>query len=151
MIGHWFVKGGGLGALRRNAIARLWWAAHLTYAPWTRDDRFASAKQDDPWYYTRILLANQDIYLGLIERSFGSDRGIMLGALKVIGSDAKRRATSPFAKALTKEINLICSYRELGAMPFENMVSLIEETARRVESRGFSAGASAPQTNLPVP
>lgn len=61
VLSHWFV-GGGLGGLRRNSVARLWWAAHLTHAPW--DDQadggdFAALKPDDgdSFVYTRVLLS----------------------------------------------------------------------------------------------
>lgn len=131
---HWFVEG-GLAALRRHAIARLWWAAHLTRQPTEQEAHLAAARTADEWHYTRLLLANQDVFQGLVERKFGSDRGILLAALAVIGKDRAGRATSPFATALTKEINLTCSYRELGVLPFADLVLLLEEAAVRVEAR----------------
>jgi hypothetical protein len=36
ILWHWFASGNDR-MLRRNAIARLWWAVHLTRAPWNND------------------------------------------------------------------------------------------------------------------
>ena len=106
---HWFVKGRGLASLRRNAIARLWWAARLTHKPWEMAG-FEIFEQSDPYTYLRVLFSNQDVYQGLLERSYGSSRAIMMPVLEVI----RRRGigvSSKFVTELTREVNLMCASR----------------------------------------
>lgn len=71
---HWFISGRGLAGLRRNAIARLWWAAHLTFAPWQRDASLGIFEHSDVYHHTKILLSSQQVFQDLIEREFGSNR-----------------------------------------------------------------------------
>ncbi|QSQ11215.1 DUF6339 family protein [Myxococcus landrumensis] len=131
---HWFVQGRGLGALRRNSVARLWWAVHLTRAPWERDVSLGSFKSTDPYVYTRVLLANQDVYQGLLERDFGVNLRTLTAMLEVIRRDPANRATSPFATAITKTVNLQSAYRELAMVPFEALVTSLEKTASEMEA-----------------
>ena len=73
MLDHWFISGKGLAALRRNAVARLWWAAHLTCAPWESDPKLAPFKNADRYFYTKVLLRSQQVFQDTIERDFGRD------------------------------------------------------------------------------
>lgn len=41
---HWFVSGSNDRDLRRHSIARLWWAVHLTRAPWERNPEFSTLR-----------------------------------------------------------------------------------------------------------
>ncbi len=113
---HWFVNGSGLAALRRNTLARLWWAARLTKAPWDWDVSFRGFTNDDPWAYLRVLVGNQDVYQGLVERKYGSSRAILIAMLDVIQRDPVQRSSSGFATWFAKEINLMCSFRELTVL-----------------------------------
>jgi hypothetical protein len=124
---HWFVRGRGLASLRRNAIARLWWAARLTHKPWEVPE-FGSFEQRDPYAYLRVLFSNQDIYQGLLERTYGSSRTVMVPVLEVI----RRRgqgASSKFVTELTKEVNLMCGYRELATMHPARVLEIVEKVA----------------------
>jgi hypothetical protein len=134
IMSHWFVQGGGLGALRRNSVARLWWAVHLTRAPWERDKSLGTFKSEDPYVYTRVLLANQDVYQGLLERDFGVNLRTLTAMLEVIRRDLAKRATSPFATAITKTVNLQSAYCELAMVPFEALVASLEKTASAMEA-----------------
>ena len=138
---HWFV-GGGLGGLRRNSVARLWWAAHLTYAPWEdKEDggEFVDLKPSngDPFTYTKILLRNQNVYQALLEREFGSSRRVLIAMLEVIGRDETNRATDAFSNALGKQVNLLAAFREISALPTQLLVNTFEAMAV-----GFEAGSS---------
>ena len=126
---HWFVRGRGLASLRRNSIARLWWAARLTYKPWELAG-FETFEQPDPYAYLRVLFSNQDIYQGLLERTYGSSRAVMVPVLEVI----RRRgqgASSKFVTELTKEVNLLCGYREPATMHPARVLEIVEELAVR--------------------
>lgn len=131
---HWFVDGAGLNALRRNAIARLWWAAHLTHAPWMREGLDSVRKRDDEYFFTRILLKNQDIYQGLVERLFGSDTKVLIAALQVIAEDEKKRATSDFSPAFGKEVNLQAAFTQWGSLKYNDLVARMRDVASSVEA-----------------
>lgn len=124
---HWFARGTKLRVLRRNALARLWWAAELTRAPW-EDDSLADlgADREDPWLYTGILLGLQDMYQVTVERDFGSDRKILLAFLEVSRSHPEECSTGLAVKRLAKELNLLCTHRDLGALPILDVVKEIE-------------------------
>lgn len=133
VISHWFVEETkGLAALRRNAIARLWWAAHLTHAPWVRFSEFESVRCEDEYAFTRTLLVNQDIFQATLERSFGSSQRILVALLATLRADHASRATSPFVNAFAKEINLVSRFREVDALPSGHILPLFEDVARRV-------------------
>lgn len=125
ILDHWFVRGEGRSSLRRHAIARLWWAVHLTRAPWEQDAALLPLRnKDDPFVYTRLLLGNQDVFFHTLEREFGSDRRILIALLEVI--KRSKRAPGPLVKWLAKEVNLACRYRELDLLPIEELISLME-------------------------
>lgn len=132
VLTHWFVDARGLAALRRNAIARLWWAAHLTHAPWKSDEELTFLAQDDEYAYTRALLANQDIFQGALERSFGSNQRMLIALLEVVRKDPKNRQTTPFSTAFAKEVNLLSRFRELSVLPPTDLVNAFEEIALRI-------------------
>ena len=43
----------------RQGLARLWWSAYLTRAPWTKDDDLKQYRDVDEWKYLNILFRNQ--------------------------------------------------------------------------------------------
>ncbi|MBZ4416007.1 DUF6339 family protein [Myxococcus sp. RHSTA-1-4] len=126
---HWFVYHEGRRSLRRHAIGRLWWAVHLTRAPWEYDDALAPLRKDDPYAYTRMLLGNQEVFFHTLEREFGSNRRILIALLEVIDRFRARRAPTPLVKWLAKEVNLACRYRELDLLPIEELLAFMEAMA----------------------
>ena len=134
VISHWFLDGkrGPATALRRNAIARLWWATHLTRAPWEYGEEFAFLKQEDEFAFTRVLLSNQDVFQGTLERQFGSSRSILIALLEVLRRDMGRRSNSAFVNDLSKRVNLNSRFRELSAIKPEGLVTLFERLASAV-------------------
>ena len=128
---HWFVEGIGLAGLRRNAIARLWWAAYLTLQP-SRDSELAFLRQDEPWTFLKVMFSNQDVYQGLMERSFGSDytvRICVLEVLRVVQQDGGV-ISSELVTKLLKEANLQSSFRELGVLTPEELLALLRSAIR---------------------
>ena len=68
---RFFFKSKGIGTLVRNGIARLWWFGYLTY----------DQHRNDPFELTRILLSNQDIQTGLLQRNLGKSRLVRAATL----------------------------------------------------------------------
>lgn len=119
IVSHWFV-GGGRGGLRRNAVARLWWAAALTFAPWDMDSELDHWRKPDPYHFTRVLLSNQDVYQGVVERRFGSSlrvRILLLQAIDEIGATALPSGASRFVTAFLKGVNLLSAHTEIEGLP----------------------------------
>ena len=74
---YWFEKpGGGLGALRRNAISRLCWTALLTVPRWESDSSLLHLASTDRYKYTRMLLSKAWSYKEVLEWEYGSDSRI---------------------------------------------------------------------------
>jgi hypothetical protein len=126
---HWFVYHEGRASLRRHSIARLWWAVHLTRAPWENDDALSSLRNDDPYIYSRLLIGNQEVFFHTLEREFGSNRRILIAMLEVIQRRRSRRAQTPLVKWLAKEVNLACRYRELDLLPIKELIEFMESLA----------------------
>lgn len=66
-------EGASLEARTRNSIARLWWAAKLSY----------DAGREDPFELTRLLWSKQDLIQNLVERSYGTYENVLIAFLEV--------------------------------------------------------------------
>jgi len=129
---HWFF---GRGRLRRNAISRLWWAAHLTVCPWQADPELEILNRGDQFYYTRVLTKVQDIYQGIIERDFGRSLKVRILLLDVLDRFQDRGISlTQLGLEMFKRVNIISKHRDLGSMPAESLLKMIEEMADRVVS-----------------
>lgn len=132
ILDHWFVSGNDRD-LRRHAIARLWWAAHLTHAPWERDlEFFGGLKNDDPYYFTRVLLSTQDIYQQVLERAMGRSDRILISVLEYLGKNKKFAESREKVRGLMKELNLAYGTKKIIALDRPALKSLIEKIATEV-------------------
>lgn len=68
---RYFCKNTRRGLLR-NGISRLWWAVYLSM-----DD-----SSSDKYKYTKILMSDEDLFVGLMERDYSMCKNIVLGVLK---------------------------------------------------------------------
>lgn len=124
VLAHWFTSGNDR-LLRRNAVARLWWAVHLTKSPWERSPEFSDLRSDDPYRFTRVLLLTQDIYQQVLERGFGRDNRMLITILEFIEAhpDIKREPIRDLMKELNLELTVknfsILSGKELKETIFE--------------------------------
>lgn len=126
---HWFVGKG----LRRNAISRLWLAANLTHAPWKVDPGLECFQRADPYHYTRLLLGNQNVYQQLIEREFGSCVITLTVTLDVIHELRNEISNlTDFAAAIGKDLNLIASHTDIGAVEPGSLRADIKTVANRL-------------------
>lgn len=125
---HWFVGGSSRG-LRRNALARLWWATHLTVAPWERNpERFAKLHSDDKYKLTRTMFSTQDIFQQVLERSIGRDEAILVTVLDCI-DDIEKAGHSPTrdeVRHVMKELNLIAGVSNLTLLEQKDLKALVQ-------------------------
>ncbi|MCR4311114.1 MAG: DUF6339 family protein [Candidatus Taylorbacteria bacterium] len=132
ILEHWFVSGNDRD-LRRHAIARLWWAARLTYAPWEFDPYFADLRNKDPYYYTRVLLFTQDIYQQVLERGMGRSNRILISVLDYLARNKKFALSREKIRSLMKELNLAYGTKKIIDLDRPALKFLIEKTAQDIE------------------
>lgn len=131
---HWFISGNDRD-LRRHAIARLWWAAHLTYAPWEKDPEFfGDLKKKDTYYFTRILFLTQDIYQQVLERAMGRSNRILIAILEFLSENKKFAESREKIRDLMKELNLIYGTKKIIALDRNSLKTLIQRTAGELVS-----------------
>lgn len=82
----------------RNGLSRLWWYAYLTY----------DSSKEDPYYYTKMMLLNQDIAGQLIENTNLSRNKIALNAvLKALQDFYKLEEKEEIEKVKNKRNTII--------------------------------------------
>ncbi len=134
ILEHWFTSGNDRD-LRRHAIARLWWAAHLTHAPWEKDPEFfGHLKNEDPYYYTKVLLQTQDIYQQVLERAMGRSDRILISVLDYIGKHQEFSQSRENIRSLMKELNLAYGAKKLITLDPPQLAGLIEKIADEIAS-----------------
>ena len=126
---HWFVEGSGLAALRRNAVARLWWAAALTIAPWERDPDLHVFQKADRYHFTKCLLASQQVYQDIMERDFGSNLRLRISFLHAI-SEYHNGSLSldKLVREAAIQMTLLLRFRHLLTLP----VTEISESCKQI-------------------
>lgn len=129
ILSHWFA-GGNDRSLRRNAIARLWWATHLTVSPWKKDPEYFSGvdtASEDPYKYTKILFSTQDVFQQVLERGLGRDSRVLISVLEYIGKHSSM--TREQIRKVMKELNLVASTQNIAILNRGELSNLIEEIA----------------------
>ena len=138
LLEHWFISGNDRD-LRRHAIARLWWATHLTYAPWEKDPEFfGDIKNEDmyskdPYYFTHVLLSTQDIYQQVLERAMGRSNRILISVLDYLGKNKKFAESRENIRNLMKELNLTYGTKKLIALDRASLKEVIERFAEEIK------------------
>jgi len=129
---HWFVSGNDR-SMRRHSIARLWWAAYLTSAPWkNKPDYFQSLEHKDQYVYTRVLLSSQDIYLQILERGLGRSDEILITVLEFLRRNPEFSESRDNVRSLIKELNLALSYRKLSLLSYSNLYEAVSSAANTI-------------------
>jgi hypothetical protein len=72
LIRRFHFEGSSLETRMRNSLSRLWWSAKITY----------DESREDKYELTKLLWSKQDIYMGLVERSFGTYSSVVKGFLE---------------------------------------------------------------------
>lgn len=100
-------------SFERNAIARLWWTAYATVAPWEQDVYFKDLpEQSDRFIYTKVMFSKQDIATNLLDRRFGRSQHILIAILEFIRTHKELEARGLY-RSFFKEVNLVLSYCKL--------------------------------------
>lgn len=110
---RWIVKNGSRSELVRNAISRLWWAAHVAWDP--HHERPLSRQTGDPYAYLTVLLAREDRFLQLIDRDTGTAAPVLFSLLDHI-RESEDHAGEGYIREIAKEAILVMGYRELAAI-----------------------------------
>ena len=97
-------EGSSLEARMRNSIARLWWAAKITY----------DESRDDPFELTRVLWEKQDIIQNLVERSYGTYENIIIQFLETY--NLNKHLTEKELRILYTGLNAIGGVKILSAL-----------------------------------
>lgn len=125
VLSHWFLSGTDSRALRRHALARLWWAAHLTVAPWEREAGFEGLESADRYKYTKILLSNEDLYSQVLERVLGTSRPVLIAILEYF-SQHPSQVARPVLRSMMKELNLVSGIKRLPLLTYEENFKVVE-------------------------
>jgi hypothetical protein len=108
--------------LSRNAIARLWWAAHLTY----------DSNANDPYWRTKVLFKNQDMFAQLMERSISNNKTLLNYILEAVYQFESDDAEEPQelgkkeTQKLIKFISIIGGRKQLDTLSKDDVFSLVE-------------------------
>lgn len=134
---HWFEKkGAGLGALRRNAISRLWWAAHLTLAPWEQNQELEVFRCSDRAKYTHILLSQAQIFMDILERSYGSNLRLRICLLDSLSKYLPLMSNKDdLSKEVSKTLNLVLKHRQIDAMHINDLRLLLDDLVKKSSER----------------
>lgn len=134
IMSHWFIGNENDRSLRRHALARLWWAAHLTRAPWKKDpEYFGHLHNENEYLYTPVLFINENVYSELLERRLGRFSHILITILEFLRQHPEF-ADRSFFRPLSKELVLQSGYRRITLLPYKELYSLIEEIAQDVKA-----------------
>lgn len=128
---HWFINGNDSRALKRHSLARLWWAAHLTVAPWERGAEFESLREDDRYAYTKFLLANETLYTEVLERTIGSNRHILIALLHYFRLNPEQ-INRKYLRPIMKELILISGVKRVSLMTYEDIYELVASVSSEV-------------------
>ncbi len=129
---HWLFGSATDRALRRNALARLWWAAHLTYEPW-EDPELKQFKKDDSYFYTSIIFRNQGVYSDLMERAFCRDKKILTVILDLF-HEYPQLTERKYTRAFVKLVNINSGFKSLGALTVPQLKELLKGIKEKVFS-----------------
>jgi hypothetical protein len=129
ILKRWFAEGGSDRTLEQNAIARLWWGAHLTVAPWkSNPDEFKHLEQEDEFYYTKLLFSLQELIKVTMESSLGRSNKFLVTLLAYLDKH-QELVNNKDIGPLMKELNLIAGANKVLVLNAKELEDLIEDAA----------------------
>lgn len=127
---RWFLTGNAR-SLRRHSIARLWWAARLTVAPWEKhSEYFEELETTDRYVYTRVLFSTEDLVQQILERRLGWSDRTLIAILEYLRQNEEVARSRKSYRSLIKELNLVLGYRKLSVLSFDALLKVIADTAQ---------------------
>ncbi len=126
---HWFY---GQRGMVRNGIARLWWGAQATVAPWEKGDDddvkfYENLDKSDRFRYTKLLFSKAVIYQQIMEREPTRHPRIRATLLEYIYDN--QDITKDQIGNIAKRIDMANSYRRLDTMDYMELRSIIDSFA----------------------
>lgn len=122
---HWFY---GQRGLVRHGIARLWWGAHMSVAPWEDDedddDFYRDIDKTDRYRYTKILFSKSVIFQQIMEREQTRPPKIRVALYEYIYD--KNDISKEEINYLAKRIDMASSYKKLDALNYSQLRDLID-------------------------
>ncbi len=126
---RWFAEGGSDRTLENNAVARLWWGAHLTYAPWKANpDEFGHLEHEDDYYFTKLLFSLQELIKVTMESSLGRSSKVLIALLAYLDKHPEL-VNNEDVGDLMKELNLISGASKILVLSAKELETLIEDAA----------------------
>jgi hypothetical protein len=133
IILHWFLNGNDSRTLKRHALARLWWAAHLTVAPWEQSEDFTKLQTEDRYIYTKFLLSNETLYTEVLERTLGNSRQILIALLEYFRRHPDK-INRKFLRPIMKEMILMSGVKRLSLLNYDDVYKLVESISDEITS-----------------
>lgn len=124
---HWFY---GQRGLVRNGIARLWWGARASVAPWEEDEDvefYDAIDKTDRYRYTKLLFSKSVIYQQIMEREQIRPPKIRVALFEYMYD--KQDTTKEEINSIAKRIDMASSYKQLDSLGYGQLRDLIEEFA----------------------
>jgi hypothetical protein len=117
--------------LERNALARLWWAANKTTNFENDPDiDYFFESVDAPYFYTKILCNNQNLFVQALGHSFGRNKKILLSVLRhTANNDSNIKDKKAFALYIS---NRICLYEHNNTLIYsspEEIMNILKDIA----------------------
>ncbi|PST48885.1 hypothetical protein COO72_05085 [Bifidobacterium callitrichos] len=111
--------------LVRQGLSRLWWGAELTYDGTL--SHTLSARKHDPYAYTRLVFAYQNLYQQLFDRGVGDDPKVMWAFMDAAADYKGPENPSEFVAALGRDTLLEMSSRQLGLMDDTSLETFVTQ------------------------
>lgn len=106
-------EGAALRQRNQNSIARLWWAAKITFDP----------NREDPFELTRLLWEKQDFYQNLVDRKYSVYKGTLIGFLNFYAKN----------KHLDIKLGMRKLFKGINAFGGVRILSLLDESEIEAE------------------
>lgn len=129
---RWLMRNASRGALVRNGISRLWWAAELTFDP--HKSHKLSSEADDEYAYLRVLLAYEDAFMAITDRDTGMIPNLLFAILEHIDSSVEN-GKEAYIRALMKEIVLIAGYSEFAGLGVSDIDEVLVELSKQLHAK----------------
>lgn len=113
---RYFLNSLKLETLTRNGISRLWWYAHLTI----------DQSRKDHYELTRILLSRQDIAVGILERSLGSNKNVRKALLEFLSENPEIKDSEDKTREIIKQLNLAGGVKNIPMLKVNEIKSILE-------------------------
>jgi hypothetical protein len=114
---RYFINTIKLESLSRNGISRLWWYTHLT----------VDKSRKDNFELTRILLARQEIAVGILERRLGSISCVRKGILEYLRDNPKVINSEDQTRELIKFFNLVGGVKNLSMLKLNEVRKILDK------------------------